>query len=274
MDHEDDQPLQVLLDEYKAAVAIDYGNEKRQLAKSKLSPEEKKQQKESIQRHYEAPLHEVHGIECAGILNMTLGMVKRGCGGIRDRYLLGCWAKENNIDFDVMARQRGELMRYLQTRTGNDAIVSDFRGGLNEKYRSVEPLRFHGENDPRFKVLCASVKYRIEFENEDVAFLFDCSERKALRTEEWKELKEHHGIETAHAKKKQAGQSKGGKVCKVKDPLTRKAIGQEVNKRIGNGQKPTTAAKGVVLWAAKTLNEDINFKTAMAYAEQVRKVEK
>lgn len=253
---DDEKPLSILLEEYKAAARIDYENKG-----------------EEWENHYCAPLHIENGIECSGVLNVTVGMVKRGCLGVRDSYLVKCWAKERGVDLDAMARQRGEFMRHLQQRTGSQAIISDFRGGLREKYKGVVPSKYHGEDDPEFKVLCASVKYRIEFENGNAAFLFDCTERKELRAEEWKELKGNHGIETPHTRKVAAARRKGGKVSKVKDALTKKEIVADYKKRLRK-ERPKTAAEGTVRWAQERFNVKVSYRTIQNYAKEAEKAEK
>jgi len=185
---EDDEPLTELLEKHKTKAAIDYDRKKEQLAESNFTAKEKQRELEIIEREYNGPLHEFEEMEFSGILNMSLGMVKCGCGGIRDSYLLQWWAKEKKIGLETMAKQRMEFMRYLQSHAGKWVVNTDIRGGWKETAKCVVPLKLSGEEDPEFKTLCASVKYRVEFGGGTVAYLADRNVVKKLSPVELEKL--------------------------------------------------------------------------------------
>ena len=215
---EDDKPLRQLLAEYKKAKRIEYEREKVEAAQIE-STEKREDQLEKIEHRYHEPLHKWHGRELAGALNITLDMVKRGCGDvpgqlpgrecIRDAYLVKSWAEREGIDLARLDKQRGDFFTRIKERTGLLEIVHDMV--MKEKRRKLVAPGFYGEHDPMFMALCASVQHRVEFQNGDAACLTRCETRSELRAEEWRELKRDHGLETAKERKEKANRREGGR---------------------------------------------------------------
>lgn len=180
LDSKDEKPLLKLLAAYTKAARADYERERKDAGRTTDQAERAARMKQ-IEHEYTTPLHKFDGIECAGTLNMTLAMVKRGCGDypgdtpglgcIRDAYLVKGWAEREGIDLSEMARRRGEFLKWIY------------------KHRAI-PDCFYGKDDPRFLELCAGVRYRVEFADGTAAFLADYTERSEIRPEELKEIKE------------------------------------------------------------------------------------
>jgi hypothetical protein len=142
---------------------------------------------EAHEREYTGSLHTCHGVEFSGTLNMTLGMVKRGCDGIRDAYLVEWWAKRENANLAQMDGQRSDFRLWLQRNAGVPAIIYDAR--MKDKRRDFVPPRFLGDRDPQFMTLCAAVAFRVEFADGSAAYLTDCPPpRMELRPEEQREV--------------------------------------------------------------------------------------
>jgi len=273
----DDTPLLVRLDGYKKAARGFYEQEKKS-AEQIADPAERAHEIKMIEDEYNTPLHTVHGIECAGTLNMTLNMVKRGCGElpgdlpgrtcIRDAYLVGLWAKREGIDLAEMDRWRAECREWIDEHAWRPAKIAD--SWMKDRRRGFVPMDFRGDRDPRFLEFCAGVRFRVEFEDGKAAYLTDCPpSREELRTEEWKELKREHGFETPHERRVRMGKKKGGeKSRKVKDSLTVKAIGDKVRQGMAAKKGPTTAGKYAARWAQDRFQVKISYKTAQNYAKR------
>lgn len=181
----DDKPLQERLAAYKDVVRA-YYKEDMEAVWRLTDHEELTQRYVSIENKYNRPLGRYHGTETAGILNLTLDMVKRGCGElsgelpgrmcIRDIYLVAeLWAKREGIDLSEMDLEREKFWQWIKTYAGQPAIINKI--SMMDKQRGFIPLRFHGNLDPRFLVLCAGVRFCVEFENGSAAYLTGCELR-------------------------------------------------------------------------------------------------
>jgi hypothetical protein len=204
---EDDKELRARMAAYKKAKRAEYERDRKAAQRIK-EPIKREREIEEIEREYNAPLHTFEGLDFAGSLNMTLGMVKRGFEGIRDTYLVEWWAKHEGIDLNAMWRDRTEFRKWIEAHAGLPAIIHDMR--MEDKRRGLVSPGFHGDNDPRFMELCAAIRFRVDFSDGTAVYLKDCPPpRKELRAEEWKELKREHKIETAHERKVKVNRKRG-----------------------------------------------------------------
>jgi hypothetical protein len=245
LSRDDDKALRERLAAHKKAARADYDRE-RKAAEQITDPKERARQIETLEHEYNAPLHTFHALECAGTLNMTLGMVKRGCEGIRNTFLVEWWAKRQRVDLAEMTRNRAEFRKWIEELAGRPAIIYDSR--MKDRRRGLIPPNFHGKRDPRFMALCAAVRFRVEFQDGTAAYLTDCPPpRKELRAEERKELKREHGVETPHERRIRKGRQTGGeKSRKVTDKTEVAWIVKEIKTRLAKGIKRATAAKAVL----------------------------
>lgn len=265
LNREDEKELAKRLDVYKKAARSEYESEKG-TAKRIKDPEERSRQFEAIEHEYNAPVEIIYGLENAGKLNMTLGMAKHNFEGIRDAYLIEVWAKDKGINLGEMWHNRANFMQWIKSHAGLPAVIHDMR--IKVKRNGCVPVDFHGDDDPRFKTLCAGVRFRVEFENGDIAFLNDCRTRTELRAEELRELKREHGFETPKEKRDRKNRAKGGKqTTKIKDPATKKAIANNYRDRL-KSQGPTTAAKGTARWVKERFGVNLTYKTVQNYAKE------
>jgi hypothetical protein len=276
---DDDSRLRQLLAEYKAAALEEY-NDGILAAKQIEDVAERSRRIEALEIKYNSPLHTAHRLGMAGDLNMSLGMVKRGCGElpgnlpgrscIRDAYLVLSWAKTKNIDLDEMDRNREEFRIEIKRRAGRPALIHDPR--IKPNRESLISPECWSDGYSEFLCACAAVRYRVEFAGKPAVYLADCEVRHDLRPEEWKELKRDLGYETPHERNVREGRQKGGERSrKVKDPLTVKEIAKRVHASLQGTppMKKTTAAKAATRWAKERFGVKITYKTALAYTEKV-----
>lgn len=202
---DDDKTLRERLAKYKKSARSDYRRYKN-AAEEITDPAEQARTVEAIEREYNGPLHTFEGLECAGKLNMTLSMVKRGCEGIRDALLLEWWAKKQGVDLEAMRPNRAKFWEWIVTHAEVSKNIYD--SSMKELYRSHVPLDFCGDRDPQFLAACAGIRFRIEFQNGAAAFLTECDSRTELRAEEWRELREL-GFETPKERKETANRTRG-----------------------------------------------------------------
>ncbi len=113
--------------------------------------------------------------------------------------------------------------------------------------------------------LLASITHAVSYPSGELVYLDSLSDLEPLPK----------GYKKTPLSKKDLGsRSKGGKVCSVNDPLTKKAIGKEYLRRVDDGQKPTTAARDVLVWANERFDLSLKtYRTIQNYAKKVQKVE-
>lgn len=227
----DDAPLLQRLADYKDVEREDYEEKLAAAVEQTKDADQRALCLERLEESYNAPLRvKKFGLEFAGRLNMSLGMVKRGCGElpgeplgcscIRDAYLVQRWAESAKVDLREMDRRRGEFRLWVNEHVGRPAMVTDLR--RKETREGFVSPKFSGDRDPRFKTLCSAVRFRVEFADKPAVYLTDCEVRQELRPEELKELKRDLGFATRHERKIRKGKQKGGQNTSKLKQLTRK----------------------------------------------------
>lgn len=282
----DDKPLQERLDAYKKAAQISYV---RETDAAKMMPDAAARARriEELEHTYNAPLGNYNRQQVAGILNLTLDMVRRGCGElpgdlpgrgcIRDRYLVEQWSRLHGVDLKQMDQHRADCRKWVEKRMGRPALIHNLKTRVKES--GAAPLDFlpTESNDLRWLAYCASVTRRVEFADKSAAYVTGCDVREALRAEEWRELRDL-GMETPHERRVSRARRKAGeKSCKVSgDPQAKRVIGDEVRRfyaaMSGAKSKKRAGEAGAAL-AMIRFSKGMSYRTALNYAKQTGGVE-
>jgi hypothetical protein len=192
---EDSEPLSAHLDMVKRKFGRPLATKRKEIVDAKTS----KKRREKIQHLREAKrIAKPH-------LRTALGMVKEGDLGIRNDYLIECWAKRRKLDLDEMSQQRIELLDWQEKHhllaappDQNDSIRGDIEIQKHLARRKPFPAHRHfdqpmknkwpdGFRDEIWWVL-AKVTHKIEFEDEKTFYLFGVDIREDLRPSEIAEL--------------------------------------------------------------------------------------
>ena len=192
---EDDEPLSAHLDMVKRKFGRPLASKRKEIADAKTS----KKRREKIQLLKEAKrISKPH-------LRTALDMVKEGDLGIRNDYLIECWANRRKLDLDEMSQQRIELLDWLEKHDllpsppdQDDSIRGNIEIQKHLARRKPFPAHRHfdqpmknkwpdGLRDEVWWVL-AKVTHKIEFEDEKTFYLFGVDIREDLRPSEIAEL--------------------------------------------------------------------------------------
>ena len=177
-------------------------NEEEQLLETKNALEIKKITTKRILKERELATND---LKIDDLSKTTLEKIKEGDLGIRNDYLIECWAKRRKPDFEEMSQQRIELLDWLEKldlldapQDQDDSIRGDINFQKHLARRKPFPAHRHfdqpmkhkwpdGLSDEVWWVL-AKITHVIEFEDKKTFYLFDVDLREKLRHSELKEL--------------------------------------------------------------------------------------